>query len=41
MIQVVLDAPHCQTVGIYDKALNDNAIAKRMASNQNRRSNHW
>jgi hypothetical protein len=33
--------PHCQTVGIYDKALNDNAIAKRIASNQNRRSNHW
>jgi len=33
--------PHCQTAGIYDKALNEESIARRKMINLNRRSNHW
>lgn len=33
--------PHCSTSGIYDKVLNDKAIAARKATSQNRRTNHW
>ncbi len=33
--------PHCQTSGIYDKALNEKVIASRISYNQNKRINFW